>query len=500
MSLLSRDDWYDIARDVDWTLSYVDEREAFPEAWSGCGPVPKEAWDAWDEPYRVTYRDYVRVQREKESGAHAVREALKRANIYEKLDPGHTASSQLHMGTTCMVEQMAVTMQSRFCRFAPTPRWRNLGVFGMLDEIRHAQLDLAFSHDLLKHDERFDWCNKAFHTNEWGVLAVKNFFDDWMLNANCIEAAMATSLTVEHGFTNIQFVALAADAMEAGDVDFSNLLSSIQTDEARHAQLGFPTLEVLMKHDPKRAQYIFDVSFWRSFRLFQTLTGTSMDYYTPVAKRKMSFKEFMLEWVVHHHERTMKDYGLAKPWFWDTFLHCLDHGHHAMHLGTWFWRPTLFWKPNAGVSKAERKWLNEKYPNWEDSWGVLWDEIIANVNRGDMAQTYPETLPALCNVTQLPLGSAWDRHHLKMHTSEYMGRLYNFDSDVSKWIFDSEPERYAGHTNVVDRFLLGEIQPMNLAGGLQWMGITPEVMGDDAHEYRWAADYAPAARSQRKAA
>jgi len=67
----------------------------------------KEAWDAWDEPYRVTFRDYVRVQREKEAGAHAVREALKRANIYEKLDPGHTASSQLHMGTTCMVEQMA---------------------------------------------------------------------------------------------------------------------------------------------------------------------------------------------------------------------------------------------------------------------------------------------------------------------------------------------------------------------------------------------------------
>ena len=215
-----------------------------------------------------------------------------------------------------------------------------------------------------------------------------------------------------------------------------------------------------------------------------------MDYYTPVAKRKMSFKEFMLEWIVHHHERTMKDYGLAKPWFWDTFLQCLDHGHHAMHLGTWFWRPTLFWKPNAGVSKAERKWLNEKYPSWEDSWGVLWDEIIANVNRGEMAQTYPETLPALCNITQLPLGSAWDRHHLKMYTSEYKGRLYNFDSDVSKWIFDSEPERYAGHTNVVDRFLLGQIQPMNLAGGLQWMGITPEVMGDDAYAYRWAADYA----------
>lgn len=489
MALLKRDDWYDLARDVGWTLSYVDRGAAFPDAWSGSAGIDEAAWNAWDEPYRVTYRDYVAVQREKEAGAYAVREALKRANIYEKLDPAHIAASQLHMGTTCMVEQMAVTMQARFCRFAPSAKWRNIGVYGMLDEIRHAQLDLAFSHDLLKNDERFDWCNKAFHTNEWGVLAVKNFFDDWMLNANCVEAALATSLTVEHGFTNIQFVALAADAMATGDIDFSNLLSSIQTDEARHAQCGFPTLEIMMKHDPKRAQQIFDVSFWRSFRLFQTLTGTSMDYYTPLRHRKMSFKEFMIEWVVTQHERTMRDLGLHKPWYWETFLKCLDHGHHAMHIGTWFWRPTLFWKPNAGVSRAERAWLNEKYPDWEDSWGVLWDEIIKNVNNGEMGKTLPETLPALCNLTQLPLGSAWDRHNLKQWTSDYEGRRYNFDSEVSKWCFDLDPKRYAGHHNIVDRFLMGMIQPMNLEGELKYMGLTPEVMGDDAYNYRWAADY-----------
>ena len=93
MRLLNRDDWYDIGRDLNWTLSYVDPAEAFPDCWSGNGNVPAEAWDAWDEPYRVTYRDYVSVQREKEGGAHAVREALKRANIFEKLDVAHTASS-----------------------------------------------------------------------------------------------------------------------------------------------------------------------------------------------------------------------------------------------------------------------------------------------------------------------------------------------------------------------------------------------------------------------
>ena len=488
--LLNRDDWYETSRDLDWTLSYVDPEAAFPTRWSGTDGIPAEAWQGWDEPFRVSYRDYVRIQREKESGVRAVSNALTRAGIYEKLDPAHVAASHLHMGTTCMVEHMAVTMQSRFCRFAPTPKWRNLGVFGMLDETRHTQLDLRFSHDLLKADPRFDWTQKAFHTNEWGVLAVKNFFDDVMLNADCVEAALATSLTVEHGFTNIQFVALAADAMAAGDINWSNLLSSIQTDEARHAQQGFPTLQVLIEHDPARAQKALDVAFWRSTRLFQTLTGPAMDYYTPLEQRKMSFKEFMLEWIVNHHERILEDYGLKKPWYWDQFLHSLENGHHAMHLGTWYWRPTLFWKPNAGVSRAEREWLNEKYPTWEENWGVLWDEIIRNVNHDRIQDTLPGTLPALCNLTQLPLGSAMSRHDLAPHQLVYRGRLYSFDSAVSQWCFEQDPERYAGHQTVVDRFISGQIVPADLAGGLQWMGLTPDVMGDDVYNYAWAKDYA----------
>src|SRR5258708_36386710 len=141
-----------------------------------------------------------------------------------------------------MGEQMAVPFAGHLGRFAPSPCWRNISVFGMLDELRHAQLQLSFSHDLLKHDPRFDWCQKAFHTNEWGIIAIRSFCDDWLLNANCVDAALAVHLTLEHGFTNMQFVALAADAMESGDIGFSNLLFSIQTVEARRAQQGFPPL------------------------------------------------------------------------------------------------------------------------------------------------------------------------------------------------------------------------------------------------------------------
>jgi toluene monooxygenase system protein A len=82
------------------------------------------------------------------------------------------------------------------------------------------------------------------------------------------------------------------------------------------------------------------------------------------------------------------------------------------------------------------------------------------------------------------------RNELRPATSVYQGRLYHFDSEISKWCFDIEPERYAGHMTVVDSFLSGEIQPMDLTGALAWMGLTPDVMGDDAYEYRWAAEYA----------
>ena len=215
-----------------------------------------------------------------------------------------------------------------------------------------------------------------------------------------------------------------------------------------------------------------------------------MDYYTPIHLRKHSFKEFMTEWIVHHHLRVLEDMGLAKPWYWDQFMLSLEHGHHAVHIGTWFWRPTLWFNPCAGVSRAEREWLVEKYPGWEDSWGVLWDEIIRNVNAGNMGKTYPETLPALCNLCQLPLGTALDRHHLRPYTTTYGSRLYHFCSEPCQWIFGLDPERYAGHMNVVDRFLAGQIQPMNLAGALEWMGITQDVMGNDAFQYRWAKDYA----------
>ena len=79
MALLKMEDWYDLARDTNWTPGYVSEDDLFPEPMSKDFGIPVEAWETFDEPYKVCYRDYVKAQRDKDVGAYSVKAALARA-------------------------------------------------------------------------------------------------------------------------------------------------------------------------------------------------------------------------------------------------------------------------------------------------------------------------------------------------------------------------------------------------------------------------------------
>jgi toluene monooxygenase system protein A len=217
-----------------------------------------------------------------------------------------------------------------------------------------------------------------------------------------------------------------------------------------------------------------------------------MDYYTPLEHRKQSYKEFMEEWIVAEFLRLIEDYGLKKPWYWEEFLAGQAPWHHSLHLGAWFWRPTVWWKPQAGVSKAERAWLQEKYPHWEEQWGRIWDTLIQNINAGNMAATLPETLPWLCNLCHLPIGTAASPHHPRYPVRSYPlthnGYTYHFCSRPCRQIWWEDKDMLHQKT-VIERLLAGEIQPPDVGGILAWIGLTPEVMGDDAYKYKWAEVY-----------
>ena len=222
-----------------------------------------------------------------------------------------------------------------------------------------------------------------------------------------VGVALMLTFAFETGFTNMQFLGLAADAAEVGDWTFSSLISSIQTDESRHAQIGGPLVTLLVENGKKaEAQQLVDVGIWRAWKLFSVLTGPIMDYYTPLEHRKQSFKEFMQEWIVAQFERSLLDLGLDRPWYWDLLMAEIETQHHGQHLGVWFWRPTVWWNPAAGVSPDERDWLEEKYPGWNDTWGKCWDVITDNLLDGHRRADLPGD--AAGGLQHVP---AADQHH-----------------------------------------------------------------------------------------
>ena len=156
MANLGRLDWYDIARNTNWTPTYVTEDELFPPQMSGSMGIPMPAWESYDEPYKQTYPEYVKIQREKDAGAYSVKAALERSQMFENADPGWLSVIKAHFGAIARAEYSASTAEARMARFGKAPGMRNMATMGMLDEIRHGQIQLYFPHEYCAKDRQFD--------------------------------------------------------------------------------------------------------------------------------------------------------------------------------------------------------------------------------------------------------------------------------------------------------------------------------------------------------
>ena len=142
MARLDRSLWYDIARDTNWTPGYVKQEELFPEEMTGSMGITPEEWAKYDEPYKQTYPEYVKVQREKDSGAYSVKAALERSEIYENSAPSWKSVLNLHYGSVPRAEFAAASAEARMARFGPAPGMRNMATMGTMDETRHGQIQL----------------------------------------------------------------------------------------------------------------------------------------------------------------------------------------------------------------------------------------------------------------------------------------------------------------------------------------------------------------------
>jgi toluene monooxygenase system protein A len=118
--------------------------------------------------------------------------------------------------------------------------------------------------------------------------------------------------------------------------------------------------------------------------------------------------------------------------------------------------------------------------------------MIDQVNANNVEATLPETLPWLCSTCHLPACNATQSRDGKWRVRswqlDYDGKKYHFCTNACRQIFWKDRDN-VNHETLIDRFLAGQIQPMDVGGVLAYMGMTPEVMGDDPDYAAWTRDY-----------
>jgi toluene monooxygenase system protein A len=479
---MDRDDWLELTRQLDWDLTYVREDEVYPPEIAGGPWLPGTEWAAWDEPFRTTYGEYVVGQHDKDVGVQAVRDAVGQLEDFQRLDRAWLSALKFHAATLALAEFSAVVGNLRAARFGRHTAWRTMSLLGALDELRHTQIPLLLMHDLVRWDAQFDWTHRFYHTNDWVAIAARHLFDELLLGTDPIEFAVATNFVFETGFTNLQFVGLSALAHNVGDRMFEKMVQSIQTDEARHAQIGPSVLAILVKHDRARAQAYVDKWFWRSWLLFSVVTGFSMDYLTPVAHRTASFAEFVQEWVLDQFERSLSRFGLSRPWYWDTFLESIQNYHHMVYVSAYTYRATV-WFDMSLPGPEERRWLRAKYPSTWEPFERMWERVSDRWREGGPGlewYVHGVTPVTFCRLCQLVLCGGTPAHNTA-RTVNLGGESYIFCSAPCERIFMENRERYAPHRDVVQRILAGAA-PANLLELLR--------LYFDLHERTWGKDVA----------
>ena len=154
--------------------------------------------------------------------------------------------------------------------------------------------------------------------------------------------------------------------------------------------------------------------------------------------------------------------------------------HHMVYASAYTYRATV-WFDIVLPGPQERAWLRAKYPQHWDQIDPVWDRVTERWAAADVGNDFAvhgTAIVGFCDLCQLVLCGGTPARN-SAGTLVHEGKKYIFCSEPCRWIFEREPERYAGHKDVVKRVLAGEA-PANLVAMLtQYFGLSYSTWGKD---------------------
>jgi phenol hydroxylase P3 protein len=460
------------AKQLYWKPSYVDLDAMYPP--SASAGIHFDDWDAWDDPFNISYRQYIDVQAKKEVGFHPVREAFERYNGDQHVPARWYDGMKLAFPILQTAEVAAGRAHARTARYAPAPALRAAAFYQSIDEMRHFQNHLYEMRTYNQADEGFD--NWAFwRDNHFAMRSGKYIYEDIMNCDNVFEVIIALNLCVEVVFTNLIFVGIPSVGALNGDTAMAQEMLTTQSDETRHMAIGQSTLRTLLRDERnvEQLQYWLDKWFWLQHRAIAGPVGTIPDYF---AKRKyIPYQQMYQRYVIDNFIAGMVDdlaeFGLKPPRFLEHAKAELPDYSHTLYRTLFQYKNVLFNKMFVPTDD-DLEFFTAGYPTFEANHGKFWDEVRAGDPK-DLPQ-----LPMLCQMCGLPCVFPVPERPT-VCCSMYDNQAFWFCSEGCKWIFDHEPFRYS-HRVTMERQLNGlDVPEIRAVMGLPDRNIGGQLKAED---------------------
>jgi len=464
-----KEEYHLMTRDLDWEPTYVDRDRIYPyDKFEG---IKIHDWSKWEDPFRVTFESYVRIQAEKERRYHAIRENFDSLQAHLNLsDARWVEALKIFQAGIAPAEYMAHRLFQFIARYIPGTAIRFAALTQALDEIRHQQDQTLMMAGYNKYFHGIHSWNRL-NRRHWLMSVPASFFDD-AHSAGPFEALIAIAFGFEVIYTNILFVTMSSMASVNHDHPYTAVGFTSQSDESRHMTLGMMAIKHLLMEDDDNIPIVqkwVDKWFWRAHRAFAPIPYF-LDYVAP--NKLMSWKEayemYIENQVLNGLFKDLESYGLRKPKFWEHGVAEKEIYSHQVAILLSKAHPFTFFHPVVPTAK-DKAWLREKYPStFEKYYEKYWDQNPLPTLYG---------LPQLCQVCQLPMvfTEPGDPTTVAFRTSEYNGETYWTCSDGCKHIFDQEPHKYVQAWLPVHSYLNGECGPLDKLA--EYWGTDPEDTG-----------------------
>jgi propane monooxygenase large subunit len=409
------------------------------------------------DPMKHIMREYLPMELEKDERVYGGLDAAVRADMPHKAHERWLEILKPFITITNFAEVAAGRCMSMLMSAVPNNELRNGYHVQFVDEIRHTGMQMSLARWYAKNvPDPAGWNlgPKAFSSSVLtnpGLNMLSHF-----IVGDPIQCAFTLQVVAETAFTNVVFVATPDVAARNGDFTLPTTYLSVQSDEARHISNGYATLLTVLQDDHNAPLIERDLqqAFWINHAFIDVFSAIVMEYFSKDRSDPECHLDKWDRWVRDdwHRAYVMKlgKLGLNIPT--DIFerarerlVNGIHHRHAILAFAAW---PLSFWRFDP-LDERDFEWFENKYPGWYSQYGAFWEAYRQGTDPGDgfLPLDLINLAPPFCWTCQDLCVSEDDRIHGIVD-----GRTRFYCSKECKWLDDSNPGRYIGDRNYLDRY------------------------------------------------